>query len=81
MLSDADTALCFLPLSHIFEKAWTFFALDCGIRVYVNRDPKAIQNTIREVHPTCMCSVPRFWGRGYADYARSPISVLQQTGF
>ena len=66
MLSDADTALCFLPLSHIFEKAWTFFALDCGIRVYVNRDPKAIQNTIREVHPTCMCSVPRFWEKAYA---------------
>ena len=66
MLSDADTALCFLPLSHICEKAWTFFALDCGIRVYVNRDPKAIQNTIREVHPTCMCSVPRFWEKAYA---------------
>lgn len=66
MLSDADTSLCFLPLSHIFEKAWTFFALDCGIRVYVNRDPKAIQNTIREVRPTCMCSVPRFWEKAYA---------------
>ncbi len=65
-LSDADTSLCFLPLSHIFEKAWTYFALDCGIRVYVNADPKAIQNTIREVHPTCMCSVPRFWEKAYA---------------
>lgn len=66
MLSDNDTSLCFLPLSHIFEKAWTFFALDCGIRVYVNRDPKAIQATIREVRPTCMCSVPRFWEKAYS---------------
>lgn len=66
MLSDNDTSLCFLPLSHIFEKAWTFFALDCGIRVYVNRDPKEIQSTIREVRPTCMCSVPRFWEKAYA---------------
>lgn len=65
-ISDADTSLCFLPLSHIFEKAWTFFCLDCGIRVYVNADPKEIQNTIREVHPTCMCSVPRFWEKAYA---------------
>ncbi|MDE6528402.1 MAG: long-chain fatty acid--CoA ligase, partial [Muribaculaceae bacterium] len=65
-LSDADTSLCFLPLSHIFEKAWTYFALDCGIRVYVNADPKEIQNTIREVHPTCMCSVPRFWEKAYS---------------
>lgn len=65
-ISDADTSLCFLPLSHIFEKAWTYFALDCGIRVYVNADPKEIQNTIREVRPTCMCSVPRFWEKAYA---------------
>jgi len=65
-LSDADTSLCFLPLSHIFEKAWTFFALDCGIRVYINHNPREIQNTIREVHPTCMCAVPRFWEKAYA---------------
>ena len=65
-LSDADTSLCFLPLSHIFEKAWTFFALDCGIRVYVNANPKEIQNTIREVRPTCMCAVPRFWEKAYS---------------
>lgn len=65
-LSDKDTAMCFLPLSHIFEKAWTYFALDCGIRVYVNRDPREIQTTIREVHPTCMCAVPRFWEKAYA---------------
>lgn len=65
-LSDKDTAMSFLPLSHIFEKAWTYFALDSGIRVYVNRDPREIQTTIREVHPTCMCAVPRFWEKAYA---------------
>ncbi len=65
-LSDADTSLCFLPLSHIFEKAWTYFCLDSGIRVYVNANPRIIQDTIREVRPTCMCSVPRFWEKAYA---------------
>lgn len=64
-LSDNDTSLCFLPLSHIFEKAWTYFCLDCGIQVYVNRDPRVIQDTIKEVNPTCMCSVPRFWEKAY----------------
>lgn len=64
-VSDSDTSLCFLPLSHIFEKAWTFFCLDCGVQVYVNRDPREIQHTIREVNPTCMCSVPRFWEKAY----------------
>lgn len=64
--SDHDTSLNFLPLSHIFEKAWTYLALDMGMRVYINRDPHIIQEVIREVHPTCMCSVPRFWEKAYA---------------
>ena len=64
-LSDRDTSLCFLPLSHIFEKAWTYFCLDSAIQVYVNRDPRMIQDVIKEVRPTCMCSVPRFWEKAY----------------
>lgn len=65
MLSDADTSLCFLPLSHIFEQAWTYYCLDMGICVYINRDPHAIQKNIRSARPTCMCSVPRFWEKVY----------------
>lgn len=65
-LSDNDTSLSFLPLSHIFEKAWTYVCLYLGIRVYVNSDPRAIQESLKEVHPTCMCSVPRFWEKAYA---------------
>ncbi len=66
MLSENDTSLCFLPLSHIFEKAWTYFCLMMGIKVYVNLDARDIQTSIREVKPTCMCSVPRFWEKVYA---------------
>lgn len=65
-LTDADTSICFLPLSHIFEKAWTFLTLYLGMTVYVNRNPREILTSIREVHPTCMCSVPRFWEKAYA---------------
>ena len=65
MLSDADTSLCFLPLSHIFEKAWTYFCLNEGIRVAINRDPREVQRSLRQVRPTCMCSVPRFWEKVY----------------
>ena len=65
MLTDDDRSLCFLPLSHIFEKAWTYFCLDFGIKVYINHNPKEIQTAIKEVSPTCMCSVPRFWEKVY----------------
>lgn len=64
-LSEQDTSLCFLPLSHIFEKAWTYFCLWMGINVAINNDPHQIQQAVKEVRPTCMCSVPRFWEKVY----------------
>ena len=65
MLSENDSSLCFLPLSHIFEKAWTYFCLFNRMKVAINRNPKEIQQTIKEIRPTCMCSVPRFWEKAY----------------
>lgn len=65
MLSDADTSICFLPLSHIFEKAWTYFCLSEGIIVSINKNPRQIQDAIKLARPTCMCSVPRFWEKVY----------------
>lgn len=64
-LSAADTSVCFLPLSHIFERAWTYFCLYSGIAVTINHDPKRIQECVAAVRPTCMCSVPRFWEKVY----------------
>lgn len=65
MLSDSDRSLCFLPLSHIFEKGWTYVCLDNGIHISINADPREIAKTMRHVRPTCMCSVPRFWEKAY----------------
>lgn len=59
-------SLCFLPLSHIFEMAWTCFCLYRDVEVYVNRDPQRIQQSLREVQPNAMCAVPRFWEKVYA---------------
>lgn len=64
-LSDSDTSLCFLPLSHIFEKAWTYFCLNMGMKVFINNDPREVQAALKETRPTCMCSVPRFWEKVY----------------
>ena len=66
MLSDHDISMCFLPFTHVFEKAWTYYCFHTGMLNVVNRDPKAIQQTIREVRPTVMCNVPRFWEKVFA---------------
>ena len=57
--------MCFLPLTHIFERGWTMVCLMKGTQVAVNRDPKRIQKSLKEVCPTVMCSVPRFWEKVY----------------
>jgi long-chain acyl-CoA synthetase len=59
-------SLSFLPLAHIFEKAWSLYCLHRGCTVAINLDPKEIQTTIKEVNPEAMCSVPRFWEKVYA---------------
>ncbi|MDO5663755.1 MAG: long-chain fatty acid--CoA ligase [Bacteroidia bacterium] len=63
--SDKDLSMCFLPLTHIFEKAWTYYCLHKGMTVAVNRDPTKIQQTIRQIRPTLMSNVPRFWEKVY----------------
>lgn len=65
MLSDEDTSVCFLPLSHIFEKAWSSFCMYMGMRFAINYDTKNVQQTLKEFRPSCMCSVPRFWEKVY----------------
>lgn len=62
---EIDLSLSFLPFSHIFELGWTMFCLKHGVRVAINRDPKEIQKAVKEINPTCMCSVPRFWEKVY----------------
>jgi len=59
-------SISFLPLAHIFEKAWSIYCLHRGCRVAVNLDPKEITTSIKEIKPEAMCSVPRFWEKVYA---------------
>ena len=60
-----DVSLCFLPLSHIFERGWTFFLLYSGGTNVYNENPKEIINEIAVVKPTIMCVVPRFFEKAY----------------
>ncbi|MEA5127701.1 MAG: long-chain fatty acid--CoA ligase [Proteiniphilum sp.] len=64
-LSDKDLSMCFLPLTHIFEKAWSYYCLYKGITVAVNKEPGEIRETIKQVRPTLMSNVPRFWEKVY----------------
>lgn len=63
--SDKDISMCFLPLTHIFEKAWTYYCLHKGMTVAINHNPSEIQKTLKQIRPTLMSNVPRFWEKVY----------------
>ena len=60
-VDEEDRVLNFLPFTHIFEKGWKILSLTKGARLIVNTYPQEVQQSMRETHPTCMSSVPRFW--------------------
>ena len=64
-VTDKDRVIDFLPFTHIFERAWSYLCLSEGACLFINTYPHEIQESMREVHPTCMCSVPRFWEKVY----------------
>jgi long-chain acyl-CoA synthetase len=65
-VSDRDVSMCFLPLSHIFELAWTRFALNQGMLVSCCDDTAKIVEYMQHEHPTIMYAVPRFYEKIYA---------------
>lgn len=65
-MSDKDISMNFLPLTHVFEKAWSYLCIHKGVQICINLRPADIQTTIKEIRPTLMCAVPRFWEKVYA---------------
>ncbi len=64
-LTDEDVFLNFLPFTHVFERAWSYLGLAEGAVQAINLRPLDVQKSLREVHPTCMSTVPRFWEKVY----------------
>ena len=60
-----DHSLAFLPLSHIFERSWTFFIMYCGATNTFLLNPKKVIEMLPLVKPTVMCVVPRFFEKTY----------------
>lgn len=65
-MTDQDVSMNFLPMTHVFEKAWCNLCVHKGVQICVNLRPADIQTTIKEIRPTLMCSVPRFWEKVYS---------------
>lgn len=62
---ESDLSLCFLPLSHVFERTWTYYVFHKGMTNAYLDDPKQVAEAMRQVRPTVMCTVPRLLEKIY----------------
>jgi long-chain acyl-CoA synthetase len=60
-----DVSLCFLPLSHVFERTWSYYMMYCGVENVFLENPREVINELPVANPTVMCVVPRFFEKTY----------------
>ncbi len=66
-VTDQDSALSFLPYSHVFERINDIFAgIVYGAQFWISRGPDHLAQELAEVQPTVMCSVPRMYEKMHA---------------
>ena len=61
-----DRSLCFLPLSHVYERTWSYIVFHQGAQNHYIANPRDVLQAFGEVKPTAMVSVPRLYEKIYA---------------
>jgi long-chain acyl-CoA synthetase len=61
-----ERSLAALPLSHIFERGWTYIVLYAGGHNHYLADVLALQEQLLEVKPHVFCAVPRVFEKIHA---------------
>ena len=65
-MGDQEVVMNFLPFTMCLSVAWSYWCISMGCQLAINLRPVDIQKTIKEIRPTAMCSVPRFWEKVYS---------------
>jgi len=60
-----DVTLAILPLSHVFERMWSYGCMSMGIKIAYCPDPKEFIDVMAAIKPQYMTSVPRIWEKVY----------------
>lgn len=58
-------SLAILPLSHVFERMWSYGCMSVGMRIAYCPDPKQFLEVMAVIQPHFMTSVPRIWEKVY----------------
>lgn len=62
---ESDVSMCFLPLSHVFERTWSYYMMYCGVENVILENPRTVIEELPKTNPTVMCTVPRFFEKTY----------------
>ncbi len=65
-LAPTDKAMSFLPLCHIFERMVDYVYFLQGVPIWYARSMDTVADDLREVRPTVMAAVPRFYEKIHA---------------
>ena len=61
-----DRSMCFLPLSHVYERIWSYIVFHQGAQNNYIRNPREVLAYFGDIKPTAMVSVPRLYEKIYA---------------
>ncbi|MBE0565178.1 MAG: long-chain fatty acid--CoA ligase [Krumholzibacteria bacterium] len=61
-----DRSLCFLPLSHAYERTWSAYVLLKGALNVILSNPRQVVTALAETRPTVMVSAPRLYEKVHA---------------
>jgi long-chain acyl-CoA synthetase len=73
-LSEGDTCLAVLPLSHIFERMVDYYFLHVGVIISYAESVEAFAQNLAEVRPTVVAAVPRVYEKVYARVLENALS-------
>jgi long-chain acyl-CoA synthetase len=66
-MTPADTAVSFLPLSHVYERVIAYSYLFRGVHVAYVEQMDNLPQALLEIHPTLSAAVPRVFEKTYAN--------------
>jgi len=68
-VTTGDRSLCFLPLSHVFERSWSLYLYMKGATNSFVSDPGRVMKYLGDVRPNVMASAPRLYEKVYSALA------------
>lgn len=60
-VTEKDVSMCFLPLSHVFERTWSYYIMHRGAVNVFLENPREVIEVLPVAKPTLLCTVPRFF--------------------